>query len=73
MSPPDERRSRRPQVNLLVRAPASASPATGLSAGSLIDPIAQLEALVRLCERGWLSPQELAQHKAAVLACYRED
>jgi hypothetical protein len=43
-----------------------------MSAG-LIDPIAQLEELAALCERGWLSPQELAQHKAEVLAFYRED
>jgi hypothetical protein len=70
---PRPSRSQRPQVDLLVRAPASARLRRSVSAGSIIDPIAQLEALARLCERGWLSPQELAQHKAAVLAYYRED
>jgi len=73
MNPPAGRRSQRPQVDLLVRAPASARLGPGASAGSIIDPIAQLEALARLCDRGWLSPQELAEHKAAVLASYRED
>jgi hypothetical protein len=73
MNPPPGRRSQRPQVNLLVRAPASARLQHGVSAGSIIDPVAQLEALAQLCERGWLTPQELAQHKAEVLAYYRED
>jgi hypothetical protein len=72
MKPPRIERSKRPQVDLLVRAPANARLA-GLPAESIVDPVAQLEALARLCERGWLSPQELAQHKAAVLAEYRED
>jgi hypothetical protein len=70
---PVPKRSPRPQVDLLVRAPASAQLRRGASAGTVIDPIAQLEALVRLCDRGLLSPQELAEHKAAVLASYRED
>jgi hypothetical protein len=39
-----------------------------MSAGLVSDPVAQLAALVELCERGWLSPQELAQHKAEILA-----
>jgi hypothetical protein len=60
-------------VDLLVRAPASARLRPGMSAGLISDPIAQLEELAQLCERGWLSPQELAQHKAEVLAFYRED
>jgi hypothetical protein len=37
------------------------------------DPVAQLARLAELCERGWLSRQELALHKAEVLAAYRED
>ena len=73
MNPPASRRSQRPQVNLLVRAPASARLRPGMSAGLVSDPVAQLEALARLCERGWLSPQELAQHKAEILALYSED
>jgi hypothetical protein len=73
MNPPSRRRSPRPQVDLLVRAPASARMGPGMSAELISDPIAQLEELAELCERGWLSPQELAQHKAEVLAFYRED
>ena len=60
----------RPETDLLVRAPASARLRTGL--GSVADPVAQLGELADLCERGWLSPQELAQHKTDVLAYYRE-
>lgn len=68
MNPPAKRP--RPETDLLVRAPASARLRTGL--GSAPDPAAQLEELADLCERGWLSPEELAQHKAEVLAYYRE-
>ena len=60
----------RPETDLLVRAPASARLRPGL--GSVAEPAAQLAELADLCERGWLSPQELAQHKAEVLAYYRE-
>ena len=73
MNPAASRRSQRPQVNLLVRAPASALLRPGMASGLVSDPVAQLEALAGLCERGWLSPQELAQHKAEILAFYRED
>jgi len=73
MNPLSPKRSQRPQVNLLVRAPASARMRAGMSEGLINDPVAQLEELAGLCERGWLSPQELAQHKAEVLAFYRED
>jgi hypothetical protein len=44
-----------------------------MAAGVVSDPVAQLQELAGLCERGWLSPQELALHKAEVLAFYRED
>jgi hypothetical protein len=57
----------------LVRAPASASSRADQAAAMSTDPVAQLEQLAELCERGWLSPQELALHKAEVLALYRED
>ena len=70
---PLPRRSPRPQVDLLVRAPTSARIRPGMSAGLVSDPVAQLEELVALCEDGWLSPEELALHKAEVLAFYRED
>ena len=73
MNPPPRRPSPRPQVDLLVRAPASARLRPGMSAGLVSDPVSQLEELAALCERGWLSPQELALHKAEVLAFYRED
>ena len=73
MNAPAPKRSQRPQANLLVRAPASARMRPGVSAGTVSDPIAQLEALAGLCERGLLSPQELAVHKAELLALYRED
>jgi len=57
----------------LVRAPASASLRADAAAAMSTDPVAQLEQLAELCERGWLSPQELAHHKAEVLALYRGD
>ena len=73
MNPPSARRVPRPATNLLVRAPASASLRADAAATMTTDPVAQLEQLAELCERGWLSPQELAHHKAEVLALYRGD